>query len=387
MGGTSEERKNEVRTALWTIVSDPQFGARALSSPQAMSNILKDLLPDAPAETGVLVAAAEAGVAQSLQNHVAQGMDVQTAARLSLSAFQARTSFTPEACRWVVAELATALGLAPPGWADPGRPDPFIHTPAATAPAADVLSPVGQGWAPPGQRAPAPPTVPSPAGDSPTLPALPPRRPPGSLMKWVVGGAAAAVVAAAAIVAVVLSHNGGSAASPPPSSPPPTSAPAAASAIEPLARIIAPNVTPQGIELKDCQSDSAGARKFGLHGVTASRFCNTNATNIVFWAFQFDTAGDYQAAIKHFLSYTGFDSLTVHGSCPPQAGSKAGRTGWYAKPKYQANDQRLYCFDDGRYPKYIWTLPSQRVLFSSLNGKRGSSFEAIDRFWRNLTWG
>jgi hypothetical protein len=377
---TSKERQDEVRTALRTIVSDPQFGVRALSSSRVMTNMLKDLLPDAPAETGVLVAAAEAGLAQSLQNNVAQGMDVQTAVSLSASAFQARTSFTPEACRWVAGELATALGLAPSGWADLGQADSGIGAKATAE-----RSPIGQNWAAPGQQLPAPPTVPSPPADSPTLLPVPPRRAPLSRVRWIIGATAAAIVAAGVILAVALSHNGGSAASPTTSSPAVSSTPA--SATEPLARIIAPNVTPQGVQLKDCQPDSKFARKVGLQNFTASTFCLTNATHIVFWAFQFDTASHYLAALKQLLNYTGFDSLTVHGGCPPQAGSKAGRTTWYDKPKYQAKSQTLYCFEDGVYPKYIWTLPEQDVLFLSLNGQRNSSFVSVDRFWGRLTWG
>jgi hypothetical protein len=68
------------REALHTIVSDPQLGTLALSNPQAMSNLLKDLRPDAPRETSVLAAAAEAGLAQILLDHVSQGMDAATAA-------------------------------------------------------------------------------------------------------------------------------------------------------------------------------------------------------------------------------------------------------------------------------------------------------------------
>jgi hypothetical protein len=56
------EHQREVREALHTIVSDPQLGIPALSNPQAMSNLLKHLLPDAPQETSVLVA--EAGLAE-----------------------------------------------------------------------------------------------------------------------------------------------------------------------------------------------------------------------------------------------------------------------------------------------------------------------------------
>lgn len=63
MTGTQWEHQPEVRDALRTIVADPEFGIGALSNPQPLSNLLKDLLPDAPKETSVLVAAAEAELA------------------------------------------------------------------------------------------------------------------------------------------------------------------------------------------------------------------------------------------------------------------------------------------------------------------------------------
>jgi len=110
---TAWEHRRDVREALQTIVSDPQLGAAALSNAQTMSNLLKDLLPDAPRETSVLVAAAEAGLAQILLDHVRQGMDAATAASLAASAFAARAPFTPEACHWVVGELSVALGIVP----------------------------------------------------------------------------------------------------------------------------------------------------------------------------------------------------------------------------------------------------------------------------------
>ncbi len=126
MTSTSWEHQREVRDALRTIVSDPQLGVPALSSAQTMSNLLKDLLPDAPRETSVLVAAAEAGLAQVLLDHVSQGMDIATASSLTASAFAARTPFTADACNWAVAELSVALGLAPgaPAGGSPVGPPP-----------------------------------------------------------------------------------------------------------------------------------------------------------------------------------------------------------------------------------------------------------------------
>jgi hypothetical protein len=151
---TPWEHQHEVRDALRTIVTDPQLGIPALSNAPTMSNLLKDLLPDAPKETSVLVAAAEAGLPQVLKDHVDQGMDLATASSLTASAFAARTPFTPDACGWVVGELAVALGLAPdtpagqPQGAGPlpsFTPSPGVGIGAGTGPAAETIGPGGFG--------------------------------------------------------------------------------------------------------------------------------------------------------------------------------------------------------------------------------------------------
>jgi hypothetical protein len=116
----SWEHAAEARAALNAIVTDPEHGVPALSSPQTMSNLLKDLLPDAPREKSILVAAAEAGLANNLRQHVDQGMDPNTAIRLAASSFSATTPFTPEACSWVTGEIATALGISHGGQAGGG---------------------------------------------------------------------------------------------------------------------------------------------------------------------------------------------------------------------------------------------------------------------------
>src|ERR1022692_541146 len=108
----SWEHAAEARSALNSIVTDPEHGVAALSSAQTMSNLLKDLLPDAPREKSILVAAAEAGLANTLRQHVDQGMDPNTAIRLTASSFSSTTPFTPEACSWVTGEIATALGMS-----------------------------------------------------------------------------------------------------------------------------------------------------------------------------------------------------------------------------------------------------------------------------------
>ena len=111
----SWEHAAEARAALTAIVTDPDHGVAALSSAQTMSNLLKDLLPDAPREKSILVAAAEAGLAGKLREHVDSGMDASSAIRLTASSFSISTPFTPEACSWVTGEIAHAIGIDPSG--------------------------------------------------------------------------------------------------------------------------------------------------------------------------------------------------------------------------------------------------------------------------------
>jgi len=144
MAESTFEHADEARQALHVIVSDPAYGANTLSNPQQLSNLLTDYLPDAPREVGVLIAAAQARVSESLSEHVAQGMNVSTAVRLTASSFANSTAFAPAVCEWVTSEMAIALGLdlgvsQPAGSAQPVGRAPVVgeaestHGPAKTA--------------------------------------------------------------------------------------------------------------------------------------------------------------------------------------------------------------------------------------------------------------
>jgi hypothetical protein len=133
---------DEAQNALRAIVSNPVYGVAALSSSQMMANLLKDLLPDAPREVSILVAAAEAGVASNLRDRVAQGMDVGTASAVVAGSFAASTPFKPEACSWAVSEIAGVLGLS--------RPAPDLAPGSSIAPGSSVPG----GGAPPTISAP-----------------------------------------------------------------------------------------------------------------------------------------------------------------------------------------------------------------------------------------
>jgi FHA domain len=103
------EHAEEARQALRAIVAE--HGPDVLSSPSALSNLLSDLLPDAPRVARILVAAAQDQIAEELREHTSVGMDALTASRLAASSFAGTTMFAPEACTWVVEEFALALGL------------------------------------------------------------------------------------------------------------------------------------------------------------------------------------------------------------------------------------------------------------------------------------
>src|SRR5215470_9986406 len=139
------EHAAEARAALNAIVTDPEHGVDALSSPRTMSNLLKDLLPDAPREKSLLIAAAEAGLADTLREHVSQGMDTPTAIRLTASSFSTSTPLSPDACNWVTSEIAMALGISSPTQAGaPGSgQEPGASYPGE-APTRDFVRPPAQ---------------------------------------------------------------------------------------------------------------------------------------------------------------------------------------------------------------------------------------------------
>ena len=126
MTSTPWDAQGEAQVALCTIVADPRYGPAALSNAQTMTNLLKDMLPDAPRESSVLVAASEAGVAGLLQSNLSQGMDVATASRLAAGSFENRTALTPDACSWAVGVLASALRLDA---VQPAPPSPAYDIP------------------------------------------------------------------------------------------------------------------------------------------------------------------------------------------------------------------------------------------------------------------
>lgn len=126
-----------VRRALRTIVRDPQLGTTTLSQAQIMTNLLKDLLPDSPRESALLIAAAQVGLPEVLQDHLNDGLDLGTAARLTAGWFARQMPFTRDGCTWVVSEIAIALGVDPSVLAEVTQPDTMPYSVSIDDPEAD----------------------------------------------------------------------------------------------------------------------------------------------------------------------------------------------------------------------------------------------------------
>jgi hypothetical protein len=185
------DAQGEAQAALRTIVADPRYGPTALSNAQTMTNLLKDMLPDAPRESSVLVAASEVGVAGMLQSNVSQGMDLATASRLAAGSFENRTALTPDACAWAVGILASALRL------DAVRQAPPPPLPGPPGPVYNTVPSVGDGQQTmPPRPAPAPPPWAGPGPMTPVARGRSPDRPDGSRL-------AAAIVTAVGAILII----------------------------------------------------------------------------------------------------------------------------------------------------------------------------------------
>jgi hypothetical protein len=359
-----DEHQDEVREALRTIVSDPDFGERALSNAQVMANLLKDYLPDAPRETSVLVSAAEAGVADTLRGHVAEGMDVATASSLAASAFAARAPYQPEACDWVVREFAVAMGLTPTpprvsrrtgtGAGGAGTVTEDVETDTSRAGGGGSS---GEGGGTPPSRRQIPKT-------------------------WIAGGAGALGVAVV-VIAVVATHSPGPVHHHGRTSP---HAPAAthhhvASGVEPVSKIVSPDVN-------HCRDQSSGT----LRGVTTSQLCQTAVPGIALNVLQFDTAADYQAGLSDLNASLGWNPATAGPGCPPPGTDTRGESGWHSNvnPAYPPRPgQNLECFLEPRTgdPVYLWTLPTQRVILAGVDTAPGATFTNLEDWWAGFTYG
>ncbi len=374
MAEMSWSHAGAARATLRSIVSDPDYGPGALSSPRIMANLLNDYLPDAPRERVLLLAAVEAGLAESLSEHASAGLDPATAIGLTASSLAAGTAIEPDACAWAATEFAVALGLISEAAAAElgARSGPLDPGPAASAPVTRVPEPAGQAV---GQDSSAGPTlaagpVPAPIGPtavlsaSPGLPAGPvagtgPRRRRTRI-------ALVSAVAGLAVVAIVIWASG-----------------VLGSPVQPLSAIIAPFATSCG----------PAHQSFTLGGVTSSYLCvRTTATGVDVLAYQFDNSADYQAGLTSLNIRTGFLAAGASRSCPPASGTAFGSVSWQStrSAKYpRLAGQILECYTDSHnhLPLIVWTLPKQRAILLADDGASGATLADLNTWWTAIGFG
>jgi hypothetical protein len=456
VASTAWDPQGEALAALRTIVADPQYGPAALSSSQTMTNLLKDLLPDSPREASVLVAASEAGLADSLQTYRSQGMDPGTATQLVAGSFETRTALTGDACTWAAQALATALGMSPGPSAGPsGQPG---AAPTAQPGAAPTAGPgtgpgfqpgAGSGFQPgagqPGVGAPGQPGVGAPGqpgsgpafqpGSGPAFqpgagPAGQPAGTPGGgpwvvtpqggpvpghgqetmtsgpqnvgqwggggtgpqwggpggpnyipppqpgrtgLSKWwfAIGGAVLAVI----VVVAVVSFNSG-----PSPKPTPTPRPTPSHSTTPPVAAVTPlsDLLPADTKTSTCKAATLDAK-----GVVASDFCDTTSTHgIGFDAYQFASPADYTAGFSTINSDLGWNPSGAASRCPPSGGATSATTGWHSDLYPERAGQTLECFTGKTEgPLYVWTLPTERVVFIAGGYSSSAVFSQLQTWW------
>ena len=353
----------KARGALASVVSD--FGTRALSSPSILDNVLHDLLPDSPKQISLIVAAGGSTVASALQEHVAQGMDADTAVRLASTQLAEQTPYDAAGCRWVTGEFARALGYsvsdapvateAPVVTATPAGPSPI--TPVVPVVAGEVLRPDQA-------QTVLPTDVPTPPWEA-AAPAAAGAAPPSSSRKVPILIAVAIAVVGAVVIIGAAGHIG-------PFKQGPTTAA--------LKKLLPADTT-------GCTSKFSTFKT--LHAISSKLVCNESPINGVVFAYQFDSSADYQAGFAAFNKAEGFVPGTASAGCPTKAVDDDGLTSWSSKLYRSTSGQVLECFSVSEggssaalQPTYVWTAPTENAVFQAVGGKQ-TSMHTVDTWWQN----
>jgi hypothetical protein len=215
-----------------------------------------------------------------------------------------------------------------------------------------------------------------------------PQRPKRGFL--IVGGLVVVFIAVIAVFAL----KGSPSASVPTPTPSPTPSPTLSTApvgtVESLNQII----NPRGQSPIGTHCQLAGLAKLSAATVTHRLKCDTTVSSLYVWAYQFDSAADYQQGFTHLQNYLVFKPSSAGSNCPPTGGSITGATNWRSSsnPKYHSyTGQHLDCLTiHGTYGTevtYLWTLPSQHVVFLAQSWNTHITFRTLDNWWSHLSYG
>ncbi|MEY9876127.1 hypothetical protein ABH931_005637 [Streptacidiphilus sp. MAP12-33] len=177
--------------------------------------------------------------------------------------------------------------------------------------------------------------------------------------------------------------------SPTPTTPTPSPSPTGpvlADGITPLMDILSTALPDPATQ---CQTHDPSQDKFTSVGLVSAYYCtDTNLPGGGIWAYQLDTATDYQATWVNYNKWWGFSTSSAGSACPPGSGSSGGLNGWHdnAAGYPDRSGQVLECQMVGtsggtnNQPSYTWSLPTQNTFFVA-EGAKGTSWSALNDWW------
>jgi hypothetical protein len=428
------DERGEAHEALNSAVAS--YGPRILENPQMLGNVVTDLLPDLPREQTLLIAAAEAGVATGLSQHVRnQNLDPGTAVQLVARMLADKKAIDPAASMWVTTEYARALGYAvpvsvapsglghsltqPPVSVPPQRLGPTLTQAPVSAPPSGPVSapPYGDPSAPPyGGASPSAPPYggggygttgrpwPGPSGPTmpgPTMPGGPPTR-HGSekrrnrtimtVAAAVAGVLVIYVIAAAAAHAFPFTTHTTPTSSPAPAhtthrptplrTPTASPSPTLPAGVAPLTQLLPGDL---GGTATQCEKLKPPYH-WKMPGLVQALGCaDPSLPGGIIEAFQTDNSADFLTSWQSFDNWWGFDPTTAQNTCPP-AGSNGEGTYPFENGYFPSADNQVvqceWVGQKGDKPAYAWAYPTENAFFLAV-GAEGSSFAALDNWWKN----
>lgn len=124
---------------------------------------------------------------------------------------------------------------------------------------------------------------------------------------------------------------------------------------------------------------------WSMTGVVGALECDTvpGLTDGTVFAYQLNTAANYQTAWQNYNTWWGFDESSAGKTCPPadsDAGSQ-GEQGYYSDLLPQRDGQVIECETVSKnQPAYTWTIPTENA-FLVAQAAEGTSFKDLDTWW------
>ena len=158
-----------------------------------------------------------------------------------------------------------------------------------------------------------------------------------------------------------------------------------AAGVAPLTRLLPADITDPASQCSPYQPPYP----WPMPGLVQALQCNApGLPNGKVYAFQLNSSANFQVSWDNFNHWWGFDVSRAGPNCPPAGGNKQGAYSFSSQNFPPRDGQVVECQavtgsgGVGTVPAYAWALPSQDAFFVA-QGADGSSFAALDYWWRN----